>query len=181
MKRVFSILRNVIIIVSVSLTVFLSFGLILNLGIGSPASILKAKKCSSFVFEEYSKYMEQSLKVLLKAKSYLELSADYSPATIAYVFDGLEIRQKEIAYPKCVEQLQAAQTGYLHHQALAFSAKTKQGVFSQVKHLYHRIRSACFLNLTILIQTIIMPPVPPNENIFQNASLNTYFSGRDPT
>jgi len=167
--------------VSVGLTVFLSFGFILNSGIGSSASILKAEKCSFFVFEEYSEYMKQSLIILLEAKIYLELSADYSPTSIAYTFSNLETRQKEISYPECIEQLQAAQISYLHHQALAYSAKAKEGVFSQVEHLYHKIRSECFLNLTILIQTIIMPSIPPNEDLFQNANLDTYFLGRDPS
>lgn len=176
----FSILRKVTVIVLIGLTIFLSISFILNSGIGTPASILRAERCSLFAFEEYSEYMEQSLGILLEARIYLELSEDYRSASIAYVFNNLEIKQKEISYPKCIEQLQAAQISYLHHQALAYSAKTKEDIFSQVKHLYHKIRSECFLNLIILIQTIIMPSVPPDENLFQNANLNIYFLGRDP-
>jgi hypothetical protein len=176
----FSILRKVTIIVSVGLIIFLPILIILNTGIGTSASILKAEECSRYAFKEYSEYMEQSLRILLEAKIYLELSEDYSPATIAHEFSSLETRQKDISYPVCTEQLQVAQTSFLRYQALAYSAKAKRGFFSEIGYWYYKTRAEFSLNLTILIQTIIMPSVPLNENLFQNASLNTYYLGRDP-
>jgi len=181
MKKKSSLLVRIFIIVILGSIIILLFTLILNTGIGTSASVFKAQKCSRYVFTEYSNYVEQSLEILLEAKIDLELSGDYSPNTVAYVFGELEIKQKELEHPECAEQYQAAQINYLHHQALAFSAKTEKGFFSKAKYWYHAMRAECYLNLTILIQTIIMPSVPPSDTLEQNANLNIYYLGRDST
>ncbi len=181
MKQVLSSFRRITIMVFVGLIIFLPILIIPNTGIGTSASILKAKECSRYAFEEYSEYMEQSLIILLEAKIYLELSEDDSPIAIAQKFSNLETRQKDISYPACTEQLQVAQASFLRYQALAYSAKANRGFFSEIGYWYYKIRAEFSLNLTILIQTIIMPSVPPNIDIYQNANLNIYRSGRDPT
>jgi hypothetical protein len=180
MKKKRPSLVRIMMIVLIGSSIILWLTFILNTGIGTSASVFKAEKCSSFAFMEHSDYLGQSVEILLSAKIYIEISDEYSPGTIAYQLNDLAIEQEGLSYPECVKQLQEAQVRYLQSQSKAFTAKAKGGFFSPIIYRYYRLRAENYLNLTILIETIIMPSVPSNDIQQYNVNLNIYRLGRDP-